>query len=214
VSDLPESKSEAIALGYKRYFNGKECLRGHIAERTLGGNCAECLKEKKRRYREQHPNYRKEYYQKNKERENANSSRYHLEHKKERREYARKWAMENAELRAAFQSEWREKNPDYAANHKANNRHLYKVYANRRRNRLASGVLSAGIVTRLYALQKGRCACCSCPLDDSFHLDHIVPLCRGGENTDNNVQLLTAGCNLRKGRKRPEEYMQQVGNLI
>ena len=37
-----------------------------------------------------------------------------------------------------------------------------------------------------------------------LHVDHIMPLARGGPNTLDNLQLLCARCNLAKGAKVPE----------
>lgn len=39
------SRKEAKALGLKRYFTGKPCCRGHVAERYTTGNCLDCMKE-------------------------------------------------------------------------------------------------------------------------------------------------------------------------
>ena len=38
------SRSDALALGLKRYFTGEPCKRGHISERSVGsrGRCLEC----------------------------------------------------------------------------------------------------------------------------------------------------------------------------
>lgn len=38
-----------------------------------------------------------------------------------------------------------------------------------------------------------------------LHADHIVPYSRGGRNHLENLQLLCAPCNLKKGTKMPEE---------
>lgn len=40
----PITRTEARAAGLKRYFTGKPCKRGHVAERYLkGGMCIECI---------------------------------------------------------------------------------------------------------------------------------------------------------------------------
>jgi 5-methylcytosine-specific restriction endonuclease McrA len=50
--------------------------------------------------------------------------------------------------------------------------------------------------------QQMRCACgCGRSLWAGFHVDHIVPLARGGTNGPENLQLLAPVCNLRKGAK-------------
>ena len=38
------------AQGLKRYFTGKPCKRGHVAERLVDGGCIECDREDQRRY--------------------------------------------------------------------------------------------------------------------------------------------------------------------
>jgi hypothetical protein len=40
---LPRSRTEALRLKVPRYFSGRRCTNGHIAEKyTLSGNCCEC----------------------------------------------------------------------------------------------------------------------------------------------------------------------------
>jgi len=43
----------------------------------------------------------------------------------------------------------------------------------------------------------GRCTECSG--DKLLEFDHVIPLARGGSNTERNLQLLCADCNRRKG---------------
>jgi hypothetical protein len=38
-------RAQAKALGLKRYFTGKPCKRGHVAERFVSGPCLECSRE-------------------------------------------------------------------------------------------------------------------------------------------------------------------------
>jgi 5-methylcytosine-specific restriction endonuclease McrA len=54
---------------------------------------------------------------------------------------------------------------------------------------------------RLLVAQQHRCALCLGPMGfyDS-HVDHVVPLARGGEDVESNLQLVHGYCNLRKGR--------------
>lgn len=111
-----------------------------------------------------------------------------------------KWRAANKDKVLAYQAAYRDKKPD-----------SIRLDGHRRR----TGVkLSKNIIKKLYKLQRGKCACCKKPLGDDYHLDHIMPLALGGTNTDNNVQLLRAKCNLQKSAKHPVDFMQQRGFLL
>lgn len=117
---------------------------------------------------------------------------------------AAKYAADPAKYLAASNS-WKAKNKDKKAIHNHNRR---------ARMRVVGGELSSGLAKKLFALQKGRCACCKQPLGDKYHLDHIMPIALGGENIDENIQLLTPTCNFRKHAKHPIDFMQSRGLLL
>lgn len=52
-----------------------------------------------------------------------------------------------------------------------------------------------------------KCAYCSTPLNHGGHVDHIVPVSRGGKNEPENLTLACARCNLEKHAKTPEEFL-------
>ena len=41
------TRQEAIAQGFRRYFTGEPCRRGHLAERRINGACIECTRKTK-----------------------------------------------------------------------------------------------------------------------------------------------------------------------
>lgn len=82
-----------------------------------------------------------------------------------------------------------------------------------KRTRLNTGTLSKDIVDRLLKLQNGKCPCCGELLGNDYHLDHIMPLSKGGKNVDSNIQLLKSTCNLNKHAKHPVDFMQERGFL-
>jgi dsDNA-specific endonuclease/ATPase MutS2 len=52
----PQERAEAISKGAKKYFTGRACKSGHVAERrTSNGNCVVCEAEKHRRWAESNP---------------------------------------------------------------------------------------------------------------------------------------------------------------
>lgn len=120
------------------------------------------------------------------------------------------------EYRLSNQSEWterirvsKEKKPQlYAEIHRIS-------IQNRRARKLESeGNLTPGLSERLFKLQRGACPCCKQPLGHDYHMDHIMPLARGGSNTDDNIQLLRQRCNNQKHSKHPVDFMQSRGFLL
>jgi len=49
----------------------------------------------------------------------------------------------------------------------------------------------------VWARDEGRCV--SCGAEDDLQFDHVIPVARGGGNTEANVQILCGTCNRRKG---------------
>lgn len=60
-------------------------------------------------------------------------------------------------------------------------------------------------VRRLWAEQDGRCAYCGVMLE-KYHIDHIIPLIKGGEHKPENWCLACPDCNYRKHARTPEEW--------
>ena len=129
-----------------------------------------------------------------------------------------KWYASNVKKRMADNAAWYAANTARAKTNRARwfaeNPGARRVHRQNRRARNA-GSLSAGLAERLFKLQRGKCACgCKQPLGDDYHLDHRMPLALGGSNTDDNMQLLRAICNLHKNAKHPIDFMQQKGFLL
>lgn len=72
-----------------------------------------------------------------------------------------------------------------------------------RRREAPKGVpYGAGDLRRLAERQGWRCACgCGRSLFAGYHVDHRIPLARGGVDGLENLQLLAPICNLRKGAR-------------
>ena len=54
--------------------------------------------------------------------------------------------------------------------------------------------------------QGRKCYHCSKALDNPEHLDHLIPLSRGGTHTPDNLVASCVRCNVRKGGKTAEEF--------
>lgn len=115
-------------------------------------------------------------------------------------EYQRLSAEQKA-VRAANARAWQKANPEKARAIKVAQR---KKRLARKRGAMVSNIKS-GDLRRLLAAQGGRCVYCLAVLDETKHLDHIMPIARGGAHVIENVQWLCAPCNVWKAAKLPSE---------
>lgn len=128
--------------------------------------------------------------------------------------------FERREARAKWLSEWREK----TANHrkewgkKYHDEHRDEAAVKRHKRRAlragAPGNFNAADIEYLWNLQNGHCVMCLHPLfKNKFHVDHHIPLSRGGSNDKGNLRLMHQKCNLSKGARDPAEHALKNGLL-
>lgn len=87
----------------------------------------------------------------------------------------------------ALLAEWREQKRKYSAARRA-----------KKRDQFVEDVLPSVVFER----DGGICQLCNSPVDpDSFHVDHIYPLSKGGEHSYANTQLAHPSCNMSKNAK-------------
>lgn len=124
-------------------------------------------------------------------------ARYH-ENREERLVAMREYHAANREKRAAAYRRWCSENPRVRDPAKESQ------YRHARRARLAGARVERVDVAVVFERDEGVCGICGDPVDPaSWHLDHIVPLARGGEHSYANVQVAHPVCNLRKGARPP-----------
>ena len=67
-------------------------------------------------------------------------------------------------------------------------------------------------IEKLYKEQKGKCYYCGCSLkEEGYHIEHMMPLSRGGEHSLKNVVLSCPTCNFSKGSKTVKEFLIYKG---
>ena len=184
-------------------------------------HCKACEKARATKRRADHPDKKRvgdaRYYAANREKIAARAAAYYAANRERLKTYAAKYRADHPEKARTAIAKWAAANPEkhrsYRARYIASNPDADRIRKHARRAREAGGKPSKDIAERLYALQRGKCACCKQPLGNDYHLDHIMPLALGGTNTDDNIQLLRAKCNLQKSAKHPIDYMRENGFL-
>lgn len=173
-----------------------------------------------------HQGYSDDWTKRNPEKRKEIRQRTHVKHRDKLLPQARAWKKNNKPRVKAVLASWIERNRErYLAMMRASNKRwkernpeMVKANYHKRRalKRGALGTFTPVEIAALFSQQKGRCASpwCRISLKNGYHRDHITPLAAGGSNFIENIQLLCAPCNTRKGAKDPVKHMQQNGYLI
>lgn len=103
----------------------------------------------------------------------------------------------NAQQNREAAKEWRRQNPDKLK---------LQWRVRQARERSAEGNHTPSDIRAMFESQEGRCAYCGIKLDARFHVDHIIPVSRGGSNDPENLCLACRDCNLSKKDKTPDEW--------
>ena len=154
----------------------------------------------------------REYYERNSEKQMEKTIKWREENPTKWKKLVRKSYLKNKE-------KIKETSKTYRKNHveelKAQKKEYRKTEAckiatknnnNRRRSekiKTSNGTISTKALKELIIKQDYKCKYCNCDLDfsvkNSVHLDHVVPLSKGGTHTIENVVYSCASCNLQKG---------------
>lgn len=167
--------AEAARVKAARYFTGRPCVRGHLAERFVtGGACVECNRENAARRRKTHP-----------EQTRASVLAAHLkyDYSESHRRADRNWRLANpARVQAYSRQSYAKSDPVY-----------WRVKRAERRARLKQQMPVWADKTAIVKIYE------KCPF--GHHVDHVIPL-RGrsvsGLHVESNLQYLTARANHRK----------------
>lgn len=219
-------KEEKFITEFNSNKNSKD---GHL------GKCKKCVKyirdknkEKRKVYleitKENRRITQRSYYEENKEKLNIKCKAYYKTNKEHLNAVNKAWTDANKYRCAAQQKAWRDANKERCASNKKAwcEANPEKHSATKRNNvrhrraikRNASGNHTIADVLNLLVLQKNKCVCCLKSIKNGYHVDHIIPLSRGGSNDKYNLQLLCAPCNLSKHAKDPIEFNQSLGMLL
>jgi 5-methylcytosine-specific restriction endonuclease McrA len=183
------TRAEAKARRLKRYFTGKTCLRGHIAQRGVASKgCFQCQKEDR-------PKYRARYLSTAHGRAVVRRGIAKYMRSAKGRVVARKASArfhKSARGRAATAK--REQQPDVKE---------YRRLATL--NRKALKLKSPGSFTsqdyQNLLRRQNKCHICGRRFSkiNPPTLDHIIPLSRGGPHDVTNIALACGSCNSAKG---------------
>lgn len=152
--------------------------------------------------------YFKNHYSQNREKVNSKTkARYH-DNPEKAMERGRKWQSENREKVREKSKRWRESNLEKA-------REQARLGSNRRRARKRGAITDSYTEASVIQAYGTLCHLCNDEIDlnaprrcgdpgweKSLHIDHVLELCLGGNDTLENVRPSHAVCNIRKPRTK------------
>ena len=165
--------------------------------------------------REKILSYRVKYYQENAERISLRDKATRQERPRHKLELGRLWRLANPEkaremARNDYQRHMSKRKETHAA-WKANNPDLVQVHARKRRATMQNAPSEPYTVQNILDAHGTNCHICKEPIDLSaprsvhkegyqkgLHLDHVIPLSKGGSDLIENVKPSHAQCNIRK----------------
>lgn len=161
--------------------------------------------------REHHRIHQREYYWEHRKERLL----YYYEHKEERRLYKIKYRREHKEEKrlydAKYHQEHKEKECLCSAKYRREHRGEYNAHNNARYALMLGATIGNLVeIKKIYKRAKDdskvRCYLCGRLIPKGRrHVDHIVPLSKGGKHMVSNLAIACNSCNVRKHNKMPSE---------
>lgn len=201
--------------GLTFYFTGNPCRNGHISERYVNNRgCVECY-----RIAQKQPEkkaYFKKYYSENCEtiknnvrvyRENNPEVNKRSKNKRidKVRAYDRMRAKRDYDKKKLIVANWKKNNPE-----RYKELAVVRSIRRRARKRDAGGDWTRNDITKMKKDQKNKCWWCGVELTKGYHVDHRIPLSKGGSNAISNLVVSCPTCNFHKAAKMPWEFMERL----
>jgi len=187
--ELKASRQAAFVSGAKTY-TGRPCPKGHDGTRyTSGGVCVECAAI--RAASPEKKAYDAAYLKKNFARISLRHKQYHERTAERRRLVGRDWVARN----------------------KDRVRTIKTAYKARRRQQEQGGDSTPTI----HAWEREApkvCHWCGVKCPKLYHVDHYIPLSKGGKHAVQNLVIACRKCNLRKSARDPYDFAASLGRLF
>lgn len=151
---------------------------------------------------------KKEYYKKKRKDPvwQAEQAWKYAQKRQERLAYLREYSERNSESIVARARQWKIDNPERAAASARNSA--------AKRNKAISDGIDVETFAEWTSAQIKECYWCGVSCGEGFHVDHYVPLIRGGKHALDNLVISCAPCNLKKNAKDPIEFAKTLGRLF
>ena len=196
---------EAKELGLSKYYTGEKCAKGHYSERYVKScACVKCSREASDAWKEKNKDKVKQYESlrvRDKNVQNEYKKAWKLRNKEKNDLINKKYREKNKEKVKSASKKWRDANKDKARNTlnswRIRNKDKAIAQVNRRRSKRINATPAWADHEKINLIYKKA-------VEANMTVDHIIPLNNPivcGLHVAENLQLLTASENSRKGNK-------------
>lgn len=163
----------------------------------LRSQCKDCNKISKKRYRAENQHVIKAY-----------TKSYYWSNREACQERTREWRKRNRETIAEYDRRRRQECSEQIKAYYRENKAQFDHHRRQRQARLkgAPGTHTEEEILQMIEDQGGLCAYCGASLEDGFHVDHMLPISRGGTNDWSNIAITCPFCNWSKNDNTAEEF--------
>lgn len=145
--------------------------------------------------------YNKEYYSKHREESSISCKQWRENHTQERSDYLREWRENNF----SYNLDWRK-------SHREENRKIARESERRRRARKRNAIVEQIDEDKIYKRDCNKCVYCGSV--NNLTLDHIIPIAKNGNHTENNLVIACQSCNSSKQDKPLEKWLMTKFGIV
>lgn len=195
-----KNKDIVLDRNYQYRLNNKEKIAERKRQYALEN--IEHIAKYQRQYRKEHTleraEHQREWRRKNPERLAEHSRKYRQLNKEKIAEAQRIHRQKNSEYYVQYRKNWRE------CNREKINEYGHRYRARKYQNGIFE--IREKFLKKLYSS-----SCIVCDSVDRIEADHVIPVSRGGTNSEGNLQPLCFSCNRSKGNKLMVEWIYLKG---
>lgn len=168
---------------------------------ALGPADLERRRERSRQYRAANPEKVAESNRRYRERNSAKIAELKRKWRQDNPDSVREYREANRDAMSEYRREWNKANPEIR-------KAQVQRYRARKANAEQDGHTYDDMIKRW--AQLGYDGCVYCDAGKFEHIDHVIPLSRGGSHTLDNLAPACARCNRAKGSRTVEEFRNKV----
>ncbi len=189
---------EASSLGERHFFTGLPCSRGHVSPRFVSSRgCVQCSAENRSSWRKKNPDKArdadKSFRDRNKEKVDAWTKSWRARNPEKVSKHNRDYYARTPG-RAESNKLWRDKNKDKKRRYEVKRRMKLKFI---REDDLSERKKTEDRWQKMF----DKCHVLFEKTGHKWHVDHIIPLSKGGRHHYSNFQILPAILNVRKSSR-------------